>query len=251
MPINKTKDKRLKTNTSKVTKPKAITAQMPKAPETVMKKKPAEKVAKLAGLTIKVFDISGKSAGTTTLPKEFFGQKPNSNLLRQAMHVYFVNQSGHFAHAKTRAEIRGGGRKPWRQKGTGRARAGSTRSPLWVGGAKALGPRKRNVKLDLPKKMKKRALISALSQKALDGQIKIISNLEKITPKTKIINNLLAKTDTQKPALLVISEKSENLKLASRNIPQITLDVVSNINAFEIVRSRELLISKDALVKFI
>src|SRR5579872_1121165 len=109
-----------------------------------------ETTPKIGALTVQAFDMSGKSTGTVTLPKEVFGQKPNKNLLSQAIRVYSNNQTPTTANTKTRGEVRGGGIKPWKQKGTGRARAGSRRSPLWVGGGTTFGPRTKDVKLQLP-----------------------------------------------------------------------------------------------------
>lgn len=207
--------------------------------------------SKTTDLTVKVYDITGKSAGTITLPKEIFGQKPNKTLLSQALHIYFTNSSTHTAHTKTRAEVRGGGKKPWRQKGTGRARAGSSRSPLWVGGGKTFGPRYHNVKLTLPAKMKKQALISALSQKAQNGEIKVIASLEKIRPKTKIMTNLLTKLEVKNPVLLVTGADNKNIKLASRNIQKTSIDTPNNLNAYQILQNKDILISKEAIDKFI
>lgn len=204
-------------------------------------------VAKPTGLTVKVFDTSGKSAGVAKLPEKVFGVKVNKQLLAQALHIYFTNSSTHTAHTKTRAEVRGGGRKPWKQKGTGNARAGSRRSPLWVGGGITFGPRSRNVKLDLPKKMKNAALISSLSAKAQDGKITIIANLEKIQPKTKIMANLLTKIEAKTPTLLVVKEKSKSVNLASRNIPQTMVETPQNLNAFVVWQNKNILISKEAL----
>lgn len=209
-----------------------------------------EKSRKTTGLTVRIFDIQGRSTGTTTLPKEIFGQKPNSKLLAQAIRVYQANQIPHTAHTKTRGEVRGGGTKPWRQKGTGRARAGSIRSPLWRGGGITFGPRFKDVKLSLPKKMKHKALGLALSDKAQAGSIRVISGIEKISPKTKVIANLLKKLETQKSVLLVISQKNQNVNFASRNIPNLQIDTPPNLNAYEILKNRELLISKEALALF-
>src|SRR3989338_9117022 len=114
-----------------------------------------------------------------------------TKLIKQAIIAKQSVQYRGSSNTKTRAEVRGGGAKPWKQKGTGRARAGSRRSPIWVGGGKAQGPKHRNVHLSLPKKMKRGALISAFSQKASDNQIKVISNVEKMPPKTKIMANFL------------------------------------------------------------
>ncbi|OGD85479.1 50S ribosomal protein L4 [Candidatus Curtissbacteria bacterium RBG_13_35_7] len=198
-------------------------------------------------LSAEVFDLNGKKQGILALPKEFFGQKVNKKLLTQALHIYFENRSKHVANTKTRSELRGGGAKPWRQKGTGRARAGSSRSPVWVGGAKALGPKYRNVQLTLPKKMKRLALVSSLSSKAIDNQIKIISNIEKIEPKTKILAKLLDKIDAKGSTLFIITQNNKNLKLASRNIKKTTVNSANNLNAYEIVKNHNILFSKEAI----
>lgn len=207
-------------------------------------------ITKSSALTARVFDIQGKPAGTISLPMEIFGQKPNPKLLAQATRVYQANLSPHTAHTKTRGQVRGGGRKPWRQKGTGNARAGSIRSPLWVGGGITFGPRYRDVKLTLPKKMKRLALAHALSAKATDGQIKIITKLENIKPKTKIVAKILDKLDIKNKTLIITSGKNQNLLLATRNIPTVTTDLVSNLNAYEVLKNHQLLISKEALAKF-
>ncbi len=200
-----------------------------------------------SGLGVQSFDITGKSQGIVNLPSDLFGQKVNENLLAQAMRVYFTNQGTHKAHAKTRSEVRGGGKKPWRQKGTGRARAGSTRSPIWVGGGKALGPRFRDVKLALPKKMRRKALTSALSSKAKDGQIRVITNMENQEIKTKIFANLLTKLEIKGRTLMIVSKPNQKVILASRNIPGVSVDTFSNLNAFEIMNSKEILLSKDVI----
>ena len=197
-----------------------------------------------------LFDINGKAQGSVNLPKEIFACKINEKLLAQAIRIYFTNQSVHSASTKTRSQIRGGGRKPWRQKGTGRARAGSIRSPLWVGGGIALGPTPRKVKLILPKKMKQKALFCALSAKLRDGNIKVISSLEKIEPKTKIVSSLLKKLQTKNDTLLVISEKNQNIKLASRNIPKVSVDTLQNLNAYEIIKNKNVFFSKEAIGGF-
>lgn len=204
----------------------------------------------LKSISAKVFDMQGKSIGTVALPKEIFGQKPNKNLLAQAIRVYFANSIPSTAHTKTRGEVRGGGVKPWRQKGTGRARAGSIRSPLWVGGGITFGPRAIKVKLELPQKMKHKALLYALSQKAKAGDIKVIQNIEKIEPKTKKVANLLSKLEADKKTLLVISEKSQNVTLATRNIQNISVETPSNLNAYTVIKNNNLLISKESLAKF-
>ncbi len=239
------------TKISKVSKPakkpvKSVAAKIPAAKTEAKTIKPVNE--KSTSLTVSVFDTTGKVTGSTKLPEKIFGTKINKALLSQALHIYFANSKTHNANTKTRGEVRGGGRKPWKQKGTGNARAGSKRSPLWVGGGIVFGPRTRDIKLELPKKMKRAALLSALSQKARDGEIKVIASLEKINPKTKTMANLLLKIDAKSPTLLVTSAKSKNTTLASRNIPKTTLEVATNLNAFVVWQNKNILISKDALI---
>ncbi len=210
--------------------------------------------SKISGLTVQSFANDGKSTGTVSLPKEVFGQDPKEKLIAQAVRVYLANSIKSTANTKTRGEVRGGGKKPWRQKGTGRARAGSSRSPLWVGGGTTFGPRYKDTRLSLPQKMKKKALIYALSKKSKDGQIKILSNIEKVEPKTKIVAGLLNKLGAKGATLIVISSNpptgGQNLKLAARNIPNVTIDTVNNLNAYEIIKSRNIFFSKESLAKF-
>ena len=207
----------------------------------------AKPVVKTKAPTADVYDISGKKQGTLSLPKEIFGQKPNQKLITQAIHVYFAKSTAHRGSTKTRSEVRGGGTKPWRQKGTGRARAGSIRSPLWVGGGKTFGPKARTSQLTLPKKMKRAALVSVLSQKAQNRQIMVISNLEKCQPKTKIIINFLKKIDSKGPSLFIVSTKNDNVKLATRNIGNLQVNSAKNLNAYEIIKNQMIFLSREAL----
>lgn len=229
---------------------KVMASQKPKASASSVILRKQSTPTKPTGLTVKTYDVAGKSVGTITLPKEIFGQKPNKVLLSQAIRVYETNANSHKANTKTRAEVRGGGRKPWKQKGTGNARAGSRRSPLWVGGGITFGPRTRDVKLDLPHKMRKSALISALSARAQEGSLKVITNIEKIEPKTKIVANLIQKLEVKTPVLFVYSEnpqKAVNVKLASRNIQKVTTNEARNLNAFEVLKNREIIFSTEAI----
>lgn len=211
------------------------------------KKRPVKSVvAKSSKLQAPLFDTKGKILGKIALKSELFGAKPNKQLLTQAIRIYETNKTTHWGSTKTRSEVTGGGRKPWRQKGTGRARAGSTRSPLWVGGGVALGPKFRKVKLSLPKKMKRKALAIALSSSV--SKVKVISNFEKIEAKTKNIAHLIKKLETKKHPLIITSA-SNNVKLASRNIPQVMLDSPENLNSYEILKSSDILFSKEALEK--
>ncbi|MBI2327251.1 50S ribosomal protein L4 [Candidatus Curtissbacteria bacterium] len=218
-------------------------------PSVITKQSGPSKLA-IKSVSAKVFNMQGRGLGVVALPKAIFGHLPNQNLLAQAIRVYVANSHPHTAHTKTRAEVAGGGTKPWRQKGTGRARAGSIRSPLWVGGGTTFGPRTKDTKLSLPKKMKHKALIDALSAKAKAGDIKVISNIEKVEPKTKKIATLLKKLDVGKNTLLIVSERTKNVHLATRNIPNIKVDIPSNLNAYEVTKNNDLLISKESLPKF-
>ena len=243
------------TKVPKVSKQKTKAKAVAKHLKSTAPKKATEiktvKIEKSTGLSVKVYDIHGKVVGTTILSKEIFGQKPNKSLLSQAMHIYFTNSATHLAHTKTRGEVRGGGRKPWKQKGTGNARAGSKRSPLWVGGGQVFGPKYRDVKLSLPTKMKKKALVSALSTKAQNGEIKVIANFEKIGPKTKIMAALLQKIEVINSVLIITTKENKNIKLASRNIQKTSIDTPNNLNAYQVLQNRNILISKEALEKFI
>lgn len=214
-------------------------------------KKLASKPKKVThSLSVPVFDITGKSQGTVSLPNDIFGVEPNKKLLTQATRVYFANQLSHKGSTKTRAEVRGGGAKPWRQKGTGRARAGSIRSPLWVGGGVIFGPKPRHVKLTLPRKMRLKALISALSQKRLDGTIKVINNFDRMEPKTKIASNLFKKLSVSGQTLVVLEGSMKNVRLAIRNIPKTAIETAENLNAYQVLANRHLLLSKGAIDKF-
>lgn len=210
----------------------------------------SQKAENVSSLTAQIYDSKGAKAGTQKLPPATFSAQGNDQLLSQAVRVYETNISSHNAHTKTRGEIRGGGAKPWRQKGTGNARAGSKRSPLWVGGGITFGPRSRNIKLTLPAKMKHIALRIALSQKSKQGGICIVSDLEKLQPKTKIITNLIENLKLTGPTLLIVSSKNQNINLASRNIQNVNVDLVTNLNAYQVLKTANLIFSKEAISAF-
>jgi len=229
-----------------------VTAKGTKTKEATVKKttKKAQAQGESSRLSAPVFDITGRRLGQVTLPKETFGGKINEELMAQAVRIYFANRHPKMASAKTRSEVKGGGRKPWRQKGTGRARAGSTRSPLWVGGGITFGPKPNDNRLKLSKKMKKRALVSALSQKAKAGEILVVSNLEKLAPKTKMAASLLQKLKIDGRTLLVLEQNKINIKLAMRNIPDVNVDLADSLNAYEVLSHKNLMFEKGAIVKF-
>lgn len=201
--------------------------------------------SRTSSLSVPVYSLTGRASGILSLPKEIFGQKVNKNLLAQAVRVYMANQKIHTASTKTRGEVQGSTAKIYRQKGTGRARHGAIRAPIFVGGGITFGPKPRKVKLNLPQKMKRSALISAFSSKMGDKEILGISGMEKATGKTKEMAKLLEKVGTR-DALIVTGEKIDNVVRAVRNIPKVDVLPVNLINAYEVLKHDMLLITKDA-----
>lgn len=207
-------------------------------------------------LSVPVYSLTGRASGTLSLPKEIFGRKVNQKLLAQAVRVYATNQKSLLASTKTRGEVEGSTAKIYRQKGTGRARHGSVRAPIFVGGGIVFGPKPRNVKLDLPKKMKKAALISALSFKMLDKNIRGLTGMEKASGKTREMVKLLEKVaggDKKEiqSALIVTAQKADNVIRAARNIPTVTTLSANAVNAYEVLKHDILLITKEAVEKLV
>ena len=210
---------------------------------------PAKKTVrrKTSALSVPLFSLTGRSVGALTLPKEVFGKEVNKKLLAQAIRVYMTNQKIFTASTKTRGEVKGSTAKIYRQKGTGRARHGSIRAPIFVGGGIVFGPKSRKVRLDLPKKMKKAALLCALSAKVADKKIAGLSGLNKATGKTKEMVKILKKVDKGKSVLIVTAEKQENVVRAARNIPGVNVLPADLINAYEVLRHQMLLLTKEAV----
>jgi large subunit ribosomal protein L4 len=236
--------------------------EMPRVKKEISKKlqvtskktaaKAVEKPAtKTAALSVPVYSLAGRTSGTLSLPKEIFGKESaNNKLLAQALRVYMTNQKQHLGSTKTRGDVEGSTAKIFRQKGTGRARHGSIRAPIFVGGGIALGPKPRKVKLNLPQKMKKAALLTALSGKAADKGVLGLSGLEKATGKTKEIAGLLKKINAEN-ALIVTGEKMDNVLRAVRNIENVDVLPANLINAYEVVRHNMLIVTKEALEKLV
>ena len=221
----------------------------PKTKETKTKAAPKTKAVtkKETGLTVEVFDVSGKVVGRIKLSKEVFGVVPNKNLMSQAVRVYLANQRLGNASAKTRGEVRGGGRKPWRQKGTGRARAGSIRSPLWRGGGVVHGPQRRDFSLELPKKMKQKALVSALSDKVKEGGLVILNDINFKEPKTKEAALMLKNLNVSAKSLVTLPEFGEKETKALRNLKEIRLLKTADLNTYEVLNTKKLLITKSGV----
>ncbi len=210
-----------------------------------------KKVSARVSLSVPVYSLAGRADGTLTLPKEIFGQKVNKKLLSQAMRVYMTNQKNLTGFTKTRGEVEGSTAKIYRQKGTGRARHGGIRAPIFVGGGIVFGPKPRKVKLELPQRMKKAALLSAFSFKVTDKNIIGLAGIEKASGKTKEIVKLMlsVKKQDNASALIVTGDKTDNAVRAVRNIPGVDILPVNLINAYEVVKHDLLLITKEAVEK--
>ncbi|MCJ7580354.1 MAG: 50S ribosomal protein L4 [Candidatus Aminicenantes bacterium] len=195
--------------------------------------------------TVQVIDTSGKKIEEVKAPDEIFAVPLKEHLLYEAVINFRANQRQGTASTKTRGEVRGGGRKPWRQKGTGRARAGSNRSPIWRGGGTTFGPKPRDYSYSLPKKAKRSALKSALSMKLAEKQLLIVNALEIKEPKTKEAAALIKglKVDS---VLIVDRHDNKNLFLSARNIPKTKVVDVSQVNVYDVLNYNWLVLTKRA-----
>ena len=203
---------------------------------------------------VKIYNQKGQESGKITLPKEIFDVKMNADLVHQIMVSYQANKRQGTAHTKQRGEVRGGGKKPWRQKGTGRARHGSIRSPIWKGGGVTFGPRKeKEYKQKIPKKMKRKALFMILSAKAKNNVLLVLDEIKIKEPKTKvmaqIIENLKQKIKNfQKGSILVALPKMDkNIILASRNIPKTQTIQAKDLNVLDLLNYKYLIMPKQAI----
>ncbi len=210
-------------------------------------------------MELKVYNQKAEESGKVKLPEKIFGLAWNPNLVHQVMLAMQANKRKVTAHTKTRADVRGGGRKPWRQKGLGRARHGSIRSPIWRGGGVTFGPRKEKVYFQkINKKMKRKALLVALSQKTRDKEILILDDLKLTTPKTKeaatILKTLSGIKGFEKlsgkkknTSLFLLAGKNEELKRAFRNLPSSDIAEARNLNLLDVLNYKYLIFPKEAL----
>lgn len=182
------------------------------------------------------------------LPKDIFEVPMNVDLVHQVLISHTANQRQNSAHTKDRSEVRGGGRKPWRQKGTGRARHGSIRSPLWKGGGATFGPRnEKNWEKDIPKKMKRKALFMILSEKAKNNLLVILDKLEMEKPKTKEMAKIISKLPCSNGSRLVLTSDDGKIFLSARNIARTGVTEARNINVLDLLNHKYLLISKGGI----
>lgn len=196
-----------------------------------------------------VLDMNGKKVSTVELSDAVFGITPNEKVMHMAVVNFLANQRQGTQSTKTRAEVSGGGRKPWKQKGTGRARQGSTRSPQWTHGGIALGPKPRDYSYRLNRKVKRLAVLSALSAKAQSGDIIVIDELSVNEYKTKTIVNMLAAVGATRKALIVTPSIDTKLVRSAGNIPGVTTTTADNINTHDVLNGGKFIISVNAAKK--
>ena len=199
-------------------------------------------------LKVDVLDMKGKKVKDIELNENVFGVDVNEIVVHTALVNYLANQRQGTGSTKTRAEVRGGGRKPWRQKGTGRARQGSIRAPQWMKGGIALGPKPRSYKYAIPKKMRKLALKSVLTSKVEEKELIVVDKLELKEIKTKEMVKVLNNLNTKK-ALIVLSEKNLNVQASARNIENVKTTLVNTINVFDLLKYDNLVVTEDAIKK--
>lgn len=196
------------------------------------------------------FSAAGDKTGTVDLPEKLFGIEPNSHVVWEAVVNFQANQRQGTAKVKSRGEINRSNSKPWRQKGTGRARAGTWRSPLWRGGGTMHGPQPRNYKYKLPKKIRRLALRSALSDRAGSGRVHVIDSLELAEIKTRLLAELLHKMEIGHDKVLVlVKELDEKIALSARNLPNVIVLAAREANTYTVVSADHVVLTKDAVAE--
>ena len=196
-----------------------------------------------------VLDMNGKKVSTVELSDAVFGITPNEKAVHAAVVNFLANQRQGTQSTKTRSEVRGGGRKPWRQKGTGHARQGSIRAPQWTHGGVALGPKPRDYSYRINRKVKRLAILSALSAKAAAGDMILVDNLSVAEYKTKTVVNMLNALGVSKKALIVTPEVEAKLVKSAANIPGVVTTVATSVNTYDVVNADKFILSVDAAKK--
>ena len=198
---------------------------------------------------VDVYDIKGKKVSDIELADSVFGIEPNENIVHAVLVKYLANQRQGTQSTKTRAEVRGGGKKPWRQKGTGRARQGSIRAPQWIKGGIALGPKPRSYKYTVNKKERRLAIKSILSSKVLEKELTVVEKLELKEIKTKTMVKALADLKVEGKTLIVLPENNQNVLMSSRNIEGVKTITANNINVFDLLKYTNLILPVDTVKK--
>lgn len=197
-------------------------------------------------LEIDVYDLEGKIVGKAQLPEELFGQAPSEAILHEVVRAYLAGQRSGSASTKRRSEVRGSGRKLWRQKGTGRARVGDARSSIRRGGGSTFGPKPRDYRIKLSTKIKRKGLIFALSDAAAQDNIVFLDSFNLDEPKTSKMMAILNKLGI-KDALIIVDKQDPTIVLASRNIPDVEVAKAINLNAYQVLKYDKLIITKEGL----
>jgi large subunit ribosomal protein L4 len=198
---------------------------------------------------VAVFNVSGSQVGDIELADGVFGIEPNVHVLHSAVLLQQAAERAGTHKTKGRSEVRGGGRKPWKQKGTGRARQGSIRAPQWVGGGTVFGPTPRSYSFKLPKKVRRLAIKSALSSKVADNEIIVLDQLALNAPKTKEFAGILNNLKVARKALIVTANYEDNVALSARNIPGVKIVAADGINVRDVMLYDKLIITKEAVEK--
>ncbi|MBQ4422390.1 MAG: 50S ribosomal protein L4 [Schwartzia sp.] len=198
---------------------------------------------------VAVYNIDRQQVGDIELNDNVFGVEVNGALLHQAVVMQLASQRLGTHATKTRAFVRGGGRKPWKQKGTGRARSGSRRSPLWVGGGTVFGPHPRSYAFSMPRKQRRLAIKCALSDKVQEGSLLVLDALDFEAPKTKQVVKLLQTFEIDNKALIITAEEAENVERSSRNIPGVKAINTTGLNVYDILNHDKLFVTKDAVAR--
>ncbi len=199
--------------------------------------------------TVNVFDMAGKKVGEMNLSDAIFGIEPNKAVMHAAVVNYLANQRQGTQSTKTRTEVSGGGKKPWRQKGTGNARQGSTRAPQWTHGGVALGPKPRDYSYSLNKKVKRLALLSALSSKAAANEVMVLDTFAIDGFSTKTVANMLKALEAEGKAMILLESNEKNLINSARNIPGVKTAQVNTLNVYDLLNCGKFIIVKGAVEK--
>ena len=198
---------------------------------------------------VDVYNMQGKKVSDVELSEAVFGIEPNENVVHSVLVNYLANQRQGTQSTKTRAEVRGGGKKPWRQKGTGRARQGSIRAPQWIKGGIALGPKPRTYTYKVNKKEKQLAIRSLLSAKVLDNELTVVDKLEVKEAKTKVMAKALTDLKIEGKTLIILSNRNENVLRSSRNIEGVKTIELNTINVFDLLNCNKLVLPLDTVKK--
>ncbi len=229
-----------KTVSSALAKPKAAKKASPAKPTVSI-------AAEVHGLSVNVVDVEGKTKGKMTLPAEVFGEKINKPLLAQAVRVYLSNQRAGSASTKTRGEVEGSTRKIYKQKGTGKARHGGIRAPIFVGGGIVFGPRPHSFAMSMPTNMKRKALASALSAQLKEGNVIVVDGFETLKPKTKFMAQSLSKISGKDSTLLVVTKDAEMVVRITRNIGHVDTIPATDLTTYGVLTHHKIVFMKDAV----